>query len=129
MTFTPAAIRVLLVEPHADSRELYVLGLTTAGFQVFAAEDGTSATRAFAAHAPAIVVSEMRLPDVSAAELLARFSDAGVPVIALTTDPLSQRHARPACLRAVLLKPCFPDQVAASIRMALEASPQGSSAE
>ena len=57
MTFTPAAIRVLLVEPHADSRELYVLGLTMAGFEVFAAEDGASATVAFAAHMPAVVVS------------------------------------------------------------------------
>jgi len=129
MTFTPAAIRVLLVEPHADSRELYVLGLTAAGFQVFAAEDGASATVAFAAHAPAIVVSETRLPDVSDAELLTRFWDAGVPVIALTTDPLSQRHAGSARLSAVLLKPCFPDQVAASIRMALEVAPEGGGAQ
>jgi two-component system, OmpR family, response regulator len=127
MTFTPA-IRVLLVEPHADSRELYVLGLTKAGFEVFAAEDGASATLAFAAHAPAIAVSDTRLPDMSAAELLARFSDAGVPVIALTTDPQYQHHARSARLSAVLLKPCFADEVAAAIRRALGVASHGGGA-
>ena len=129
MTFTPAAIRVLLVEPHADSRELYVLGLTVAGFDVFAAEDGASAAVAFAAHMPAIVVSETRLPDMSAADLLAQFSDAGVPVIALTTDPLFRRQARSARLSTVLLKPCFPDQVAAAIRMVLKVEPTGGGAQ
>ena len=128
MTFTPAAIRVLLVEPHADSRELYVLGLTKAGFKVFAAEDAASATLAFAAHAPAIVVSDTRLPDMSAAELLTRFFDAGVPVIALTTDPQYQQRARSARLTAVLLKPCFADQVAAAIRRVLGGAPQGGGA-
>lgn len=122
MMLIPAPIRVLLVEPHADSRELYVLGLAKAGFDVVAAADAASATVAFAAHTPAIVVSETRLPDQ--ADLLTWFSDAGVSVIALTTDPLFSTRAIPTGVTAVLLKPCFPDDVVAAIRAALGVAPQ-----
>ena len=123
MMLTPAPIRVLLVEPHADSRELYVLGLTAAGFNVIAAVDAASATVAFAAHAPTIVVTETRLFDGS--DLLTWFSDAAVPVIALTTDPLfSTRGAIATSVSAVLLKPCSPADVVAAIRAALGVAPQ-----
>ena len=111
-------IRVLLVEPHADTRELYDLGLTAAGFDVWTADDTSSARVAFAAHAPTIVVSETRLPGGS--DLLARFAAAGVPVIALTTAPPYQHHAlRAVGIATVLLKPCLPDEVATAIREAL----------
>src|SRR5918999_3868700 len=83
MNTVAAPVRVLLVEPHDDNRELYHLGLTAAGFQVWAANDTTSATDAFAAHAPTVVVCEMRL--LGGTDLLRRFAAAGVPVIALTT--------------------------------------------
>ena len=63
MNVIVAPIRVLLVEPHADTRELYDLGLTAAGFDVRTADDTSSATLAFASHAPTIVVTETRLPD------------------------------------------------------------------
>ena len=86
MNVIAAPIRVLLVEPHADTRELYHLGLTAAGFDVRTADDAASATVAFVSHAPTVVVTEMRRPDWS--DLLTGFAAAGVPVIALTTSPL-----------------------------------------
>lgn len=126
MNLPAAPIRVLLVEPDADTRELYDVALRAAGFQVFPAHDAASAMIAFATHTPAIVVSETRLPDRSAAELLTRFSDAGVPVVALTTDPLYQHHdSRAAGLAAVLMKPCLPDEVVAVIRVALGGGAHG----
>jgi CheY-like chemotaxis protein len=113
-------IRVLLVEPHADTRELYVLGLTEAGYELVNDDDAASATIAFASHAPTIVVSETRLPGQDAADLSAQFSDAGVPVIAFTTAALYQHPAsRKVSIVAVLLKPCLPDEVATAIRQAL----------
>ena len=118
----PAPIRVLLVEPHADSRELYVLGLTKAGFHVVAAADAASATVAFASRTPAIVVSETRLPDQT--DLLTWLSDVGVPVIALTTDPLFFTGATPTGVTDVLLEPCSPDDVVSAIRAALGIAPQ-----
>ena len=112
----PARIRVLLVEPHADTRELYHLGLTAAGFDVRTADDAASATVAFASHAPTIVVSEMRLPGRS--DLLARAGVAGVAVIALTTNPLDHHAVLGPAVVAVLIKPCLPDEIAAAIRQA-----------
>jgi DNA-binding response OmpR family regulator len=117
MNVPAAPIRVLLVEPHADTRELYHLGLTAAGFDVRTAADAASATVAFTSHAPTVVVTETQLPDRS--DLLTRFAAAGVPVIALTTSPLDHHAFRAAGAFAVLMKPCFPQEIAAAIRQAV----------
>ena len=109
-----APTRVLLVEPHADTRELYECGLTAAGFDVRTAHDDTSAIVALTAFMPAIVVSEMRLPDLG--RLLTRCAEAGVPVIALTTDPSSRADRSGVGIASLLLKPCLPDEVARAIR-------------
>jgi DNA-binding response OmpR family regulator len=120
MNLPAAPIRVLLVEPHADTRELYDVGLTAAGFEVVTVADMASAMIAFTMHRPTIVVSETRLPDGS--DMLTNLARVGVPVIALTTEPLWERRAfRAAGLTAVLLKPCLPDEVATAIRGALAA--------
>jgi DNA-binding response OmpR family regulator len=118
MHVTAARIRVLLVEPHADTRELYELGLTAAGFDVVAVADASAAMVACANLQPSIVVSETRLPDYG--ELMTRLADAGVPVIALTTDQRYHLCPLDAGSRAVLLKPCSPDEVAGAICAALK---------
>jgi len=123
MTVFAAPIRVLLVEPHADTRELYDWGLTAAGFDVQTADDSTSATVALTTSRPTIVVSETRLSDLRA--LLMRCSDASVPVIALTTNPFSPPDVFGAVgVASVLLKPCLPDEVAAAIRGVLGLAPR-----
>jgi two-component system KDP operon response regulator KdpE len=118
--FSAAPLRVLLVEPHTDTRDLYVLGLITQGFDVVTAHDGASAATAFATHSPTIVVSETRLPDGDEVALLSGFADAGVPVIGLTTAPRSLyyrfRHAR---LARLLAKPCGADELTAAIHAVL----------
>lgn len=93
MTVPAARVRVLFIEPDADNRELYTLGLTAAGFEVVAVDDATSAPVVFATYAPAIVVTATRLPGHCALTLLRYFSEAGVPVIALTTAPVFQHDA------------------------------------
>jgi hypothetical protein len=75
------------------TRELYDWGLTAAGFDVYTADDGASATAAMATHTPAIALSEVRLPDLDA--FLTRCADARVPVIALTTDAFADHDALP----------------------------------
>ena len=117
MNVLAAPVRVLLVEPHPDTRELYRIGLTSAGFDVRTAPDASSASVAFADYAPAVVVSEMRLPGRS--DLLSRVAAAGVAVIALTTDPLDHHAGLGPAVAAVLMKPCLPTEVAAAIREAL----------
>ena len=122
---TPASIRVLLVEPHDDTRELYVRGLTLEGLDVVEAHDWASALVAFSTHEPAIVVSEIRLPDLGDVATLKIFPAAGVPVIALTTAPEPQHHMiRDAGVTSVLMKPCSWEDVAEAIRVALEIGPR-----
>jgi DNA-binding response OmpR family regulator len=120
-TVPTTRVRVLLIEPDADNRELYIRGLMmAAGFDLVAAEDATSATIAMGADAPAIVVAATRRPGPCTVALLRHLSEAGVPVIALTTAPLSEHEAlRVAGARLVLLKPYLPDQLAAVITQVL----------
>ena len=66
------------MEPHTDTRELYDMGLTAAGFDVVTAHDAALAMIAFTTHTPTIVVSETRLPGGS--DMLTRFAAMGVPV-------------------------------------------------
>jgi DNA-binding response OmpR family regulator len=122
----PAAIRVLLIEPDPDTRELYEIGLTMAGMDVRSAPDAASATVAFAQHSPVILVSETRLPDRSKMTSLTRLSNAArVPVIAITTLPQYQHHAfRDWDVATVLMKPCGPHDLASAIRAALSLPPQ-----
>jgi DNA-binding response OmpR family regulator len=116
MTIPAARVRVLLIEPDTDNRELYLLGLTAGGFDVVAAEDATAATIALGTKAPAIVVTATRRSGPCTVTLLRHLSEAGVPVIALTTAPLSEHEAlRAAGASLVLLKPYLPDQLAAVI--------------
>jgi DNA-binding response OmpR family regulator len=118
-----AAVRVLLVEPHADTRELYGRALTSIGWEVVTATDGASASRAFFTHQPTVVVSETRLPDGGEAALLRAFADAGVAVVALTTAPPYQhRDFSGMRLSAVLMKPCLPDVLARAVRHVIETS-------
>jgi DNA-binding response OmpR family regulator len=116
MNLFAAPTRVLLVEPHADTGELYAFGLSAAGFYVQTADDGTSATLAMATHTPAIVVTETRVANLDA--LLSRCADARVPVVALTTNPFSE-HLAGMGIACVLLKPCLPDEVDKAIRAVL----------
>jgi CheY-like chemotaxis protein len=105
MTVSAARVRVLLVEPDADNRDLYTVGLKAAGFDVVAVDDVTSATVDLVTEVPAIAVTATR-----------RCSEAGIPAIALTTAPLAEHEAlRAAGARFVLLKPYLPDQLAALI--------------
>jgi DNA-binding response OmpR family regulator len=122
MAFAAVAIRVLIVEPHDDTRELYRLWMSSLGWQVVTASDGASATVALGAGDPAVVVSEMRLPDRGVEALLAAAATGGVPVIGLTTAPSNHRRASDARVSVLLMKPCLPDEVVAAIRAVLPPS-------
>jgi CheY-like chemotaxis protein len=116
MTVSAARVRVLLVEPDADNRDLYTVGLKAAGFDVVAVDDVTSATVDLVTEVPAIAVTATRSAEPSTVAFLRRCSEAGIPAIALTTAPLAEHEAlRAAGARFVLLKPYLPDQLAALI--------------
>lgn len=115
--------RVLLVEDRAHLRAL--LARTLAGaFEVDEAPDGTSALALLAAHDYAVVVSDVRLPDIGGERILeaARRRDPPPEVVMMTA--FAEVPAAVAALRAgaydYLAKPFEPDDLARVVARAAE---------
>lgn len=119
---------VLLVEDHADSRELYTLDLKQSGFRVDEADGVAQAIRQVAKTTPDVVVTDLGLPDgdgIAFCRTLKQATPTGdVPIIALTGhgDAETARAARDAGCAAVLVKPCVPDHLRHEITRVLAAA-------
>ena len=108
---------VLLIDDHTDSREMYAVSLAAAGFDVVEMNNADDATTV-AAGAPAVVVTDLRMPgSITAADLCREFSALGVPVILLTAMVSTSEHdrMREAGCVAVLVKPLPPDELVAEV--------------
>jgi DNA-binding response OmpR family regulator len=111
LTTSHAAPRVLLVEAHADTRELYSLWLTQCGFQVTLADTADAALAAARSDAPDVVVTELMVPGggVSMVRALrAELAAGGAVLIVLTTQarPAMRQESLAAGADAYLVKPC-----------------------
>jgi CheY-like chemotaxis protein len=112
--------RVLLVEDHADTRQMYAefLGVS---FEVMTAADGEDALRMMAGHAPDVIVTDLSLPGMDGFELISRIrSDSAlqsVPIICLSGygGHEHEQRARAAGCDRILQKPCMPDELAAIV--------------
>jgi DNA-binding NtrC family response regulator len=77
--------RILLVEDDEGHRLTLVRHLTRTGWAVTAAEDGERGLNAMVAAAPAVVLTDVRMPGMSGIELLERVRErTEVPVIVMT---------------------------------------------
>ncbi len=65
------ATKVLVVEDEDDIRNLVVLNLRRAGFDVYSAGDGTSGLRLLREHRPPVLLLDLMLPDMSGQEICA----------------------------------------------------------
>ena len=63
--------RVLLVEDHLDTRQMYAEFLAIE-FDVMTAADGEDALRSMRAHPPDVIVTDLSLPGMDGFELIAR---------------------------------------------------------
>lgn len=108
---------LLLVDPSADTRELYRQCFEFAGWSVNEASDGRDALAKALADTPSLVVTEVRLPFIDGAalcELLrAEPSTSRVPILIITAEhrPAELERVRRAGANAVLTKPALPDLV------------------
>ena len=109
--------RVLLVEDHADTRQMYAefLGID---FDVATAADGEEALRMIRERAPDVMVTDLSLPGMDGFELIARVrEDAAmkwIPIICLSGygGYEHEQRARAAGCNRILQKPCMPDELA-----------------
>ncbi len=115
--------RVLLVEDRAHLRALLARTLS-ASFEVDEAPDGATALTMLAAHDYAVVVSDVRLPDIGGERVLeaARRRDPPPEVVLMTA--FAEVPAAVAALRAgaydYLAKPFEPDDLARVVSRAAE---------
>jgi DNA-binding response OmpR family regulator len=110
--------RILLVEDCPDSREMYAIGLTMAGFVVLEAGTVSEALAAIEAGNIDVIVCDLRLADGSGIDVVRRLRERGSGVAyALTgvNDDRLRQEAFGAGCAEVLVKPVAPDELLARI--------------
>ena len=117
-----AVARILLVDDEPDQVEMYRYALEGAGFGVIAAATGGDAVDQARQLAPDLIVLDIRLPDMSGWDVCARLKEdprtLRIPIVILTAaaSPTLARDAAGSGCAAFLVKPCYPEELIASIR-------------
>ena len=116
----PRVPRLLIVEDHADTREMYVEFLS-GSFEVLQAADGHEGLAVAQQHKPDAVVTDLSLPGIDGFEFVARLRrDPGTrraAVVCLSgfSGAGHEERARKAGVDRVVEKPCLPDELAQAI--------------
>jgi two-component system cell cycle response regulator DivK len=122
--------RVLVVDDHEDTREMYVWCLRAAGWIVDAVGDGEAATIVASEFVPDVILMDLRLPVLGGIEATRRLKDdprtRHVPIVACTGDrSMSALEARAAGCDELVTKPIEPE----ALRELLEKTLAGRSYE
>jgi CheY-like chemotaxis protein len=111
-----SARRVLIVDDHFDTREIYGLLLRGSGYVVYEAADGRSALDVVEHTRIDVAILDIGLPDMDGYQVARRIrsdeSHAGMVLIAVTGygSPEDRERARLAGFDRHLVKPITPDQ-------------------
>ncbi len=115
---------ILIVDDDPSQRRLVEFWLQEDGYRTVTAEDGVAGLRAFEQHAPALVITDVRMPGMSGLDLLVRIKgdNPDVPFILITAFATVDDAVEAMKLGAVdyLLKPLKPDEVKLSVGRALQ---------
>jgi CheY-like chemotaxis protein len=118
-------VRVLVVDPDADTRALYREAFRTNGWDVVEGADGREALAKALTRPPALVVTEIRLPFLDGyalCDILRRDrATTAVPILVVTAEArlAGADGVRRVGANAVLVKPTTPEQVLAETRRLL----------
>jgi CheY-like chemotaxis protein len=119
---------VLLVDNHADTRDMYAEYLHICGFRVIACSDSTASIELARMSVPDIILLELRMTGMNGVQVLAELRKdqalAHVPVVALTASVMTRERAAAmaAGFTELLPKPCFPEDLAAAIERIITAA-------
>lgn len=117
---------ILLIEDHADTRDVYATMFRAAGFRVLTARYGGEGVRVAREHAPDAIVTDLAMPAMDgfeATEMLKRdAATAHIPVIAITAYSHDFYRGRAEAVGCDLFmsKPCSPDQLLTAIRRLMQ---------
>ncbi len=112
--------RVLIADYIPDTREILMIGLQRAGFEVIQAENGAVALRMVETEKPDILLLDLRLPEVDGLAVLKQLRARGAhpPIIIMTASnhPVELERARAAGADAYILKPFRLAEVVSVVR-------------
>jgi CheY-like chemotaxis protein len=118
----PRPVRLLLVEPHASTREVFTRFLRGRGYHVTAAAGYHEALRLCLLREFDLLLCETVLPDGSGADLLRALSaQCGLPAMAVSAAayPADVSAGLAAGFRVYLTKPLTVNRLVSGIRTAL----------
>lgn len=120
---------VLVVDDEPDIALICRLALSLAGFTVDERHSGTAALEYLADETPDVVLLDMRLPDLSGWEVIARLREegrlAGLNVVFFSAHADLGRRAVEAGCAGFLPKPFTPDELVAAVTAAAHRPPAG----
>ena len=115
---------ILIVDDDASQRRLVEFWLKEEGYSTLTAGDGSAALQLFEQKAPALVISDIRMPGLSGLDLLTRIKsvNADTPVILITAFATVNDAVEAMKLGAAdyILKPLNPDELKVDVQRALE---------
>jgi DNA-binding response OmpR family regulator len=121
----PLPPRVLLVDDHLDSADMYAFALQALNMQSFTAATADEAYALAREHRPNVIVSDLQLASASGFDLARRLrasretSDAAIIILTGRSEGLTEIDALAAGCDRFLVKPCLPAQLASTIREVL----------
>jgi two-component system cell cycle response regulator DivK len=119
---------VLLVDNHADNREMYAEYLQIRGFRVIPCSDSRASIEVARRSEPDIILLELRMTGMNGIQVLRELRKdpalAHVPVVALTASVMTRERAAAdaAGFTELLPKPFFPEDLATAIIRIVAAS-------
>ena len=122
----PVGPLVLIVDDHADTREMCATWLAVWGFQPAEAADGSEALSQALALAPACILMDLSLPGLDGREgtrqLRADPRTRAVPVIAVSGHSVAgvDVEADRGLFAAAVTKPWMPETLSGAIRAAID---------
>jgi CheY-like chemotaxis protein len=128
------ALRVLIVDGDADTRDMYCDAFSSAGWYIAEASDGREAVVRVLTEKPSVIVTELRLPFISGlalCDILRRDpKTARLPILIVTSETRAVELAKAERVgaNATLVKPASPDAMLLEMHrlVAFSASPIGS---
>jgi two-component system phosphate regulon response regulator PhoB len=123
--------RIMVVEDHAETRELLRYNLENAGFEVRSAGDGLEGLAVMGRWRPDLIVLDVMLPGIDGFEICRRLKQlpglSGVPVILLTarTDEVDRVVGLELGAEDYVVKPFSTRELVLRIRLVLRRAGQG----
>jgi two-component system, chemotaxis family, chemotaxis protein CheY len=116
------SLTVLTVDDSRTMRDMLMLALKDAGFDVIQAVDGVHGLEVLAASAPQVIITDINMPRMDGFGFIEGVrrdaKNRGIPILVLTTesDPSKKDRARQAGATGWIVKPFSPAKLVDAIR-------------